>query len=206
MLEGRGAGVKCLRQSCLLHVLVLLEALCYARCRGHGVHKRRLVQPWESLCDLSLSPRSIRDALEALWALAGLTLNMPLDDVTAWGNSWYCATETFLWDPQSSSSSETDLSLTFSSVSNAVEKSTGEASLGADSEEEDLLIGDRERVESLGSSIPLAHLTRVLGRLPGVLERLTGVLDRLGGVWSFLAIGVWSTGLDWVTGTQVQLH
>ena len=75
----------------------------------------------ETLSVTSLSPRSIRDALEALWALAGLTLNMPLDDVTAWGNSWYCATETFLWDPSSSSSSETDLSLTFSSVSNAVE-------------------------------------------------------------------------------------
>ena len=67
----------------------------------------------ETLSVTSLSPRSIRDALEALWDLAGLTLNMPLDDVTAWWNSWYCATETFLWDPSSSSSSETDLSLTF---------------------------------------------------------------------------------------------
>ena len=168
MLEGRGAGVKCLRQSCLLHVLVLLEALCYARCRGHGVHKRRLVQPWDSVCDLTLFYIHQRCP----------------------GN----------WDPSSSFSSETDLSLTISSVSNSVEKSTGEASLGAESEEEDLLIRDREWVESLDLSIPLEHLTGVLGRLSGVLECLTGVLDRLGGVWSSLVIGVWSTGLDWVTG------
>ena len=53
----------------------------------------------ESLSVTSLSPRSRRDALEALWDLAGLTLNVPLDDVTAWRNSRYCAAETFLWDP-----------------------------------------------------------------------------------------------------------
>ena len=52
---------------------------------------------------------------------------------------------------------------------------TGEASLGYDSEENERLMGDRERVESLDSSIPLEHLTVVL-------ECLTGVLDLLGGV------------------------
>ena len=58
----------------------------------------------------------------------------------------------------------------------AAEKLTGEVSLVQDSEEEDLLMEDRERVESL-DSIPLG----ILGRLSGVLERLTGVSDLLGG-------------------------
>ena len=89
----------------------------------------------ETLSEASLSPRSIRDALGALRDLEGLTLKVPLDDVTAWRNSWYCAAETFFWDPSSSSSSEIDLSLTFSSVFRAAEKSTGEASLVQDSEE-----------------------------------------------------------------------
>ena len=62
-------------------------------------------------------------------------------------------------------------------------------------------MGDRERVESLDSSIPLERLTGVLERLTGVLECSTGVLDPLGGVWSSLVEGVWSTGLDWVSGT-----
>ena len=64
----------------------------------------------------------------------------------------------------------------------AAEKSTGDASLEQDSEKDDLLMGDIDRVESLDSSIPLARLTGVLGRLSGVLERLTGVPDLLGGV------------------------
>ena len=215
-LEGWGTGIESLRQSGLLHFLVLLEALCYACCRVHGVHKRRLVKH-ETLSVTSLSPRSRRDALGALQDLAGLTLNVPLDEVMAWRNSWYCAAETFLCDPSSSSSSEKELSFTFSSVSRAAEKSTGEASLGADLEDEGLLMGDRERVESLDSSIPLERLTEVLERLTGVLEHLTGVLERLTGVlecstgvldplgrvWSSLVVGVWSTGLDWVSGTGI---
>ena len=133
MLEGRGAGVKGLRQTCLLDVLVLLEALSYARCRSHGVHQRRLIQPGNSVWGLSLSQIHQRCP-----GSPALTLNVPLDDVTAWRNSWYCGAETFFWDPSSSSSSELALSLTLSSVFRAAEKSTGEASLVQDSEEEDL--------------------------------------------------------------------
>ena len=65
-----------------------------------------------------------------------------------------------------------DLSLALSSESKAAEKFTGEASLGGDSDDDDLLMGERERVDSLVSSITLALLT-------GVLERHTGVLGHL---------------------------
>ena len=50
----------------------------------------------DTLSVTSFSPRSRRDALVALPDLAGLTLNVPLDDVTAWRNRWYCTAETFL--------------------------------------------------------------------------------------------------------------
>ena len=49
----------------------------------------------------SLSPRSNNDALGTLRVLAGLTLNDPLEVVTACLNSWYCATEIF-FSPSSS--------------------------------------------------------------------------------------------------------
>ena len=52
-------------------------------------------------------------------------------------------------------------------------------------------MGDLDRVELLDSSIPLG--------------RLTGVLHLLRGVWSSLGVGVWTTGLDWVSGTGITL-
>ena len=135
----------------------------------------------ETLSETLSSSGSINDALGALRDLEGLTLNVPLEEVTAWRKSWYCAAETFFWDPSSSSSSEIDPSLNFSGF-RAAEKSTGEASLLQDSDDDDLLMGECERVESLDSSFPLARLTGVLGRLSGVLERLTGVPALPGGV------------------------
>ena len=41
----------------------------------------------DTLSVTSVSPRSRRDALEALRDLAGLTLKEPLDKMTAWQNS-----------------------------------------------------------------------------------------------------------------------
>ena len=106
--------------------------------------------------------------------------------MTACRNYWYWAAETFFWAPSSSSSSIMDLSLTLSSESRAAKKFTGEASLGGESDDEDLLMGEQERVDSLVSSNPLILLTGVLGRLSGVLG---GVLDLLGGVSSSLGVG-----------------
>ena len=68
----------------------------------------------DTLSVTSPSPRSMRDALAARRDLAGLSLNKPFDEVTAWRNNWYCAEDTFLLDPSSSSSSERDLSYTLS--------------------------------------------------------------------------------------------
>ena len=135
----------------------------------------------------SLSPRSKSDALDALRDLAGLTLKEPLEVVTACRNNWYWAAETFL----------------ALSESKAAEKFTGEASLGGDSDDDNLLMGERERVASLVSSITLALLTGVLDRLTGVLGRrsgvLGGVLDILGGVSSSLGVGTddCAAGLAW---------
>ena len=155
----------------------------------------------------SLSPRSKSDALDALRDLAGLTLKEPLEVMTACRNNWYWAAKTFLWAPSSSSSWVMDLSLTLSSESRAAEKFTGEASLGGESDEdesnEDLLMGERERVDSLVSSSPLVLLTGVLDRLTGILGRLSGVLggvlDLLGGVSSSLGVGMLdcAAGLAW---------
>ena len=108
----------------------------------------------------------------------------------------------------SSSSSVMDLSLSLTSESKAAQKLTGEASL-ADSDDEDLLMGERERVESLESSVTLARLTGVLDRLTGVLGCrsgiLGGVLDFLDGVSSSLGIdvGVCATGLTWASGAVI---
>ena len=105
--------------------------------------------------------------------------------------------------PSSSSSSVMDLSLALSSESKADEKFTGEASLGGDSDDDDFLMGERERVDSLVSSITLALLTGVLDYLTGVLGRLSGVLggilDLLGGVSSSLGVGTvdCAAGLTW---------
>ena len=152
----------------------------------------------------SLSPRSRSNALDALCVLAGLTLNDPLEVVTACLNSWYWAAEIFLWSPSSSLSSEMDLYLILSSGSKAAEKFTGEAYLVGESTDEDLVTGERDRVDSLVSSNPLALLTGVLAHLTGVLGRLSGVLggvsDLLGGVSS-----LWTGTVDCAAGLAVHM-
>ena len=102
-----------------------------------------------------------------------------------------------------------DLSLTLSSGSKAAEKFTGEASLGGESVDEDLLTGERERVDSLVSSNPLALLTGVLDHLTGVLGRLSGVLGGvlglLGVVSSSLGAGTvdCAAGMAWASETAI---
>ena len=141
--------------------------------------------------------------------LGGVDLEVTFGRSDSWRNNWYWAAQTFFWEPLSSSSSEMDLSLTLSSESKPAKKLTGEASLGDDSNDDDLLMGERERVESLDSSITLARLTGVLDHLTGVLGRrssvLAGVLDLLGGVSSSLGVGVvvCATGLAWAYGTAI---
>ena len=122
----------------------------------------------------SPSARSMTDALAALQDSAGLSLNDPFELVTAWWNSWYCADDNFLLDPSSSSPFKSDLSLVVFPGSSAAEKFTGDPA--GDSEDEDLLTGDLERVELLDSSKSL-HL-------------LTGVLDLLAGAWDSLVLAV----------------
>ena len=139
----------------------------------------------------------MRDALAALHDLAGLSLKDPFDEITAWQNSWYCAEDTSLLDPSSSSSSERDLSLLFSVVSSSAEKFTGDLFLGGDSDDEDLT-GDLEHVELLESSKSLHLLTGVMDLLAGAWESL--VLDIEGDLsTTLLSFG----GLTWLSGTGI---
>ena len=55
MFEGRAAGVAGLWQRCLLHLLIVLEALGYTCCRRHDIDQRRLIQPGNSVWRLRLS-------------------------------------------------------------------------------------------------------------------------------------------------------
>ena len=148
----------------------------------------------------SPSPRSMRDALAAHRDLTGLSLNEPFDEVTDWRNNWYCAKDTFQLDPSSSSPSERDLSLLVSAMSGAAQKFTEEPSLRGDSDDEDLLTGDLERVELLDSSTSLCLLTRVLDLLARVWESL--VLDDEGHLLkTFPSTG----GLSWLSGTGINV-
>ena len=99
----------------------------------------------ETLSVTSGPPRSSKDARDARFVLAGLTLNDPFDVVTACLKIWYWAAEIFLCSPSSSSSSEMDL-LTSGSI--AAEKLTGDASRVGDSTDDDLESGERD-LESL---------------------------------------------------------
>ena len=198
MFEAGGAGVKSLWQSCLPHILVILETLRYAHSRSHGIDQRWLIQPGNSVWWLSLS--KIHQRRPGSTARLGrVDLKRALGRSDGLAKQLVLSRRTFFWDTSSSSSSDKVLSLTLSSVFRAAEKLTGEPSLMQDSEEEDLLTGERERVESLVSSKTLVRLTGVLGRLSGVLECLTGVSGLLGGDWSWVVVGVWTTGLDWAS-------
>ena len=116
----------------------------------------------------SPSPRSSREALAALLDLARLRLNDPLEEVTVWEKIWYWPEENFRLKPSSSSLSESVLSLPVPPGSQAALKSTGDPSLAGDSEVEDVLSRDLERVLILGESTKSRHL------LTGVQELLTG--------------------------------
>ena len=137
----------------------------------------------ETLSVTSGSPRSSKDALEARFVLAGLTLNNPFDVVTACLKIWYWAAEIFLLSPSSSSSSEMDL---LASGSKAGVKLTGDPSRVEDSTDEDLETGERD-LDSLDSLQLLARLTGVLTCLTGVLVNLCGVLGLLSGVLAGVA-------------------
>ena len=208
VLESGRTGVKPLWQRRLLYFLIFLETLSNTCHRSHSIHDRWLVEPWHPVRDFTVAEIQ-KLCLDALRDLAGLTLKVPLEDMTACRNNWYCAAKTFLWETSSSPSSVMNLSLTLSSESRATEKFTGEASLGGDSDDDNVLKGERDRVDSLDSSMVLARLPGVLGRLTGILGHrsgvLDGVLDFLGGVSSSLGVGVGvcATDLAWASGAVI---
>ena len=143
----------------------------------------------DTLSGTSVSPKSSKEALAALLVLAGLILNVPLEEVTACLKVSYCAAEIFP-SPSASSSSENAL---LESMSNAALKLRGDSSRAADSTDEDLGSGERD-LESPDSLWFLDLLTGVLGGLTGVLAclsaslaRLTRELIELCGVWRNLS-------------------
>ena len=144
----------------------------------------------DTLSGTSVSPKSSKEALAALLVLAGLILNVPLEDVTACLKVSYCAAEIFFPSPSASSSSENAL---LESMSNAALKLRGDSSRAADSTDEDLESGERD-LESPDSLCFLDLLTGVLGGLTGVLAcrsaslaRLTRELIELCRVWRNLS-------------------
>ena len=144
----------------------------------------------DTLSGTSVTPKSSKKALAARLVLAGLTLYIPLEEVTACLKISYCAAEIFLLSPSASSSSERAL---LESTSNAALKLSGDSSRAVDSTEEDLESGERD-LESLDLLWFLARLTGVLGGLTGVLAclsaslaRLTRELMELWGVWRNLS-------------------
>ena len=144
----------------------------------------------DTLSGNSVSPKSSKEALAALLVLAGLILNVPLEEVTACLKVSYCAAEIFFPSPSASSSSENAL---LESMSNAALKLRGDSSRAADSTDEDLESGERD-LESPDSLWFLDLLTGVLGGLTGVLAclsaslaRLTRELIELCGVWRNLS-------------------
>ena len=144
----------------------------------------------DTLSGTSVSPKSSKEALAALLVLAGLILNVTLEEVTACLKVSYCAAEIFFPSPSASSSSENAL---LESMSNAALKLSGDSSRAADSTDEDLESGERD-LESPDSLWFLDLLTGVLGGLTGVLAclsaslaRLTRELIELCGVWRNLS-------------------
>ena len=144
----------------------------------------------DTLSGTSVSPKSSKEALAALLVLAGLILNVPLEEVTACLKVSYCAAEIFFPSPSASSSSENAL---LESMSKAALKLRGDSSRAADSTDEDLESGERD-LESPDSLWFLDLLTGVLGGLTGVLAclsvslaRLTRELIELCGVWRNLS-------------------
>ena len=144
----------------------------------------------DTLSGTSVSPKSSREALAARLFLAGLTLYVPLEEVTACLKISYCAAEIFLLLPSTSSSSERAL---LESTSNAALKLSGDSSRAVDSTDEDLESGERD-LESLDSLWFLVRLTDVLGGLTGVLACLsaslaclTRELMELWGIWRNLS-------------------
>ena len=126
----------------------------------------------EILSVTSVSPRSSKEALDARFVFAGLTLYDPLDVDTACLKILYWAAEILLLSPLSPSSSEMSL---LDSGSIAAVKLTGDSSRAGDSTDEDLDSGERD-LDSLDS---LRCLTGVLACLTGVLAFLSGTLARL---------------------------
>ena len=161
----------------------------------------------DTLSGTSVSPKSSKEALAALLVLAGLILNVPLEDVTACLKVSYCAAEIFFPSPSASSSSENAL---LESMSNAALKLRGDSSHAADSTDEDLESGERD-LESPDSLWFLDLLTGVLGGLTGVLgllgppdkrtdrtlRNMEEPLWRLGSCWRSSRSG-WSR-VVWVT-------
>ena len=144
----------------------------------------------DTLSGTSVPPKSSKEALAALLVLAGLILNVPLEEETACLKVSYCAAEIFFPSPSASSSSENAL---LESMSNAALKLSGDSSWAADSTDEDLESGERD-LESPDSLWFLDLLTGVLGGLTGVLAclsaslaRLTRELIELCGVWRNLS-------------------
>ena len=129
----------------------------------------------DTLSGTSVSPKSSKEALAALLVLAGLILNVPLEDVTACLKVSYCAAEIFFPSPSASSSSENAL---LESMSNAALKLRGDSSRAADSTDKDLESGQRD-LESPDSLWFLDLLTGVLGGLTGVLACRSASLARL---------------------------
>ena len=141
----------------------------------------------EILSVTSVSPRSGKEALDARFVFAGLTLYDPLDVDTACLKIWYWAAEIFLLSPSSPSSSEMAL---LESGSIVAVKLTGDSSRVGDSTDEDLESGEHD-LDSLDSLCcltgVLACLTGVLACLSGALARLTKELMVLCGVWRNLS-------------------
>ena len=140
----------------------------------------------ETLSVTSVSPRSSKEALDARFVLAGLTLYDPFDVVTACLKIWYWAAEIFLLSPSSSSSSEMAL---LASGSIDTVKLTGESSRVEDSTDEDLDSGERD-LDSLDSLWFLNCLMGILACLTGVLACLSGALAHLRKELTVLC-GVW---------------
>ena len=107
-LECRGHCVQGLKQCSLLYFFVILSP-CAIRAVETSVSWRDGWSNHDTLSVTSGSPRSSKDALDARFVLAGLTLNDPFDVVTACLKIWYRAAEIFLLSPSSSSSSEKTL-------------------------------------------------------------------------------------------------